>query len=596
MTYIPEELRMRKCMALFLALLMLLGAYSAAAEALPSGAVYSVEAADEFCNAWDQCFAEQGSSLNVAYNLAEGQDRIESFAVMLNMDEAAFDYRSGLIPAESVLYFQYDTAEGTYGLCVFSKLKGELEKAVIYTDDRVFNNLETGNNHDEYDMWAVTMDEGDILSLLDCESFTVRLTIGGKSEVFDVTEDEYGYLYEMIETLLKIQLYTDSTGSWYLDPIYLPEQKAEPTPEPAAAGASGGAYSFREDLDAVDRAAKSVFYVEIYDELFECLGNASGFVAFDEHLFVTNQHVIENAAYLKIWDEDNSMYMLNTVVMSDKAHDIALLSFPAGKNYAALEFNTDDTLKRGQPVVTIGSPNGFQGTVAFGNISAFPVIPQYGNEKCIQYTAPTSHGSSGGVLFDDAGKVIGITSAVSNDGQNLNFAVPIRLVQELRDRWDGKSYEGLGSERSWDTVGYTEAPKNAITPTPAPTEAPTPDPADAGATRVELTPDNFAEYFEMDTETDLNGQDVTFKYTLIPSDKVGKISSSSSTARFVRIRFHVYKVRNDSSEIKSGEATLKIKRDEGYCYEGELKMQLDEVLETVYWDAEVTYAKGTLVY
>ena len=136
---------MRKCMALFLALLMLLGACSAAAEALPSGDVYSVEAADEFCNAWNQYFAEQGIPLNVGYNLAEGQDRIESFAVMLNVDEAAYDYRSGLIPAESVLYFQYDTTDGTYGLCVFSKLKDELEKAVIYTDDRVINNLETGN-------------------------------------------------------------------------------------------------------------------------------------------------------------------------------------------------------------------------------------------------------------------------------------------------------------------------------------------------------------------------------------------------------------------------------------------------------------------
>ena len=172
---------MRKCMALFLALLMLLGACSAAAEALPSGDVYSVEAADEFCNAWDQYFAEQGIPLSVGYNLAEGQDRIESFAVMLNVDEAAYDYRSGLIPAESVLYFQYDTTDGTYGLCVFSKLKDELEKAVIYTDDRVINNLETGNGHDGYDMWAVTMAEDDMLALLDCDMFTVRLTIGGKS-------------------------------------------------------------------------------------------------------------------------------------------------------------------------------------------------------------------------------------------------------------------------------------------------------------------------------------------------------------------------------------------------------------------------------
>ena len=108
---------MRKCMALFLALLMLPGLYSAAAEALPSGDVYSVEAADEFCNAWDQYFAEQGIPLSVGYNLAEGQDRIESFAVMLNVDEEAYDYRSGLIPAESALYFQTQRTGPTACAC-----------------------------------------------------------------------------------------------------------------------------------------------------------------------------------------------------------------------------------------------------------------------------------------------------------------------------------------------------------------------------------------------------------------------------------------------------------------------------------------------
>ncbi len=59
------------------------------------------------------------------------------------------------------------------------------------------------------------------------------------------------------------------------------------------APAMSEAYSFIRDYDAIDLAAKSVFYVEVYDSIDRCIGSASGFIAFDEHLFVTNDHVNE---------------------------------------------------------------------------------------------------------------------------------------------------------------------------------------------------------------------------------------------------------------------------------------------------------------
>ncbi|QUA54288.1 trypsin-like peptidase domain-containing protein [Aristaeella lactis] len=222
-------------------------------------------------------------------------------------------------------------------------------------------------------------------------------------------------------------------------------------------GQAGGetAYSFREDYEKIDLAAKSLFYVETYDSQHSIISSASGFVAFDEHLFVTNQHVIKDASYLKVWDDDNNMYMIDKVVMSDEAHDIAILLFPEGKQYNSLELNGDEILKRGQPVVTIGSPKGFQNTVAYGNIGAFPKMDDI---EYIQFTAPISHGSSGGCLFDDIGKVIGVTSAGIEEGQNLNFAIPIKYVLEMYDQWDKNNYEQLGSARSWDMVGVTPPP------------------------------------------------------------------------------------------------------------------------------------------
>jgi hypothetical protein len=49
----------------------------------------------------------------------------------------------------------------------------------------------------------------------------------------------------------------------------------------------------------------------------------------------------------------------------------------------------------------------------------------------LQFTAPISSGSSGGALFDNNGNVIGITYASYIDGQNLNLAIPIELVNSL---------------------------------------------------------------------------------------------------------------------------------------------------------------------
>ena len=70
-------------------------------------------------------------------------------------------------------------------------------------------------------------------------------------------------------------------------------------------------YSFQSDYDSIEQNAKSVFYVDVYDAEMNWIGSASGFVAFHEHLFVTNQHVIDGASYLVIWDENDNSYLLN---------------------------------------------------------------------------------------------------------------------------------------------------------------------------------------------------------------------------------------------------------------------------------------------
>ena len=107
-----------------------------------------------------------------------------------------------------------------------------------------------------------------------------------------------------------------------------------------------------------------------------------------------------------------------------------------------------DKIKRGERVTAIGSPKGLKNTVSMGNVSA---VFTEDNVDWIQTTAPMSQGSSGGALFIEAGKVIGITSASRTDGQNLNFAINISEVVTLYQAWNQSVISPLGQQ-----AGLTE--------------------------------------------------------------------------------------------------------------------------------------------
>ena len=83
----------------------------------------------------------------------------------------------------------------------------------------------------------------------------------------------------------------------------------------------------------------------------------------------------------------------------------------------------------GQAVVAIGSPLALEATVSNGIISA--IREWEGDFTAIQTTAPISPGSSGGVLLNMKGEVIGVTSFLLSQGQNLNFAVSADYIRPL---------------------------------------------------------------------------------------------------------------------------------------------------------------------
>ena len=454
---------MRKALA-FMLVLMLLAGISCVAAAAVSPQDFSRDSAEQFCTVWNDYYARNNLNLYAGYILDDDNNTVKRLCIIYNGDNRQVRFGSGLIPPTSDLFFLYDLADGEYGFRVFSEdMKSNLEAVKIYADGRTVASISVKSSHDSQDAWILSIPEAAIEKLLPYEQFTLELAIDGEKHPLLVSKDNYRYFFDMVNWLIAARQYADTAGEKYQSSELLPED-ARPTPTPAPS--TKPSYSFREDLDGIESAAQSVFYIEVLDKYKESMGRASGFVAFDEHLFVTNQHVIDDAYYLQVEGEDGSVYLLDKVIISDKVHDIAILLFPEGVNYTALELDSDMELKRGQPVVTIGNPIGYRGTVAYGNISAFPILADYGDLRCIQFTAPTSHGSSGGCLFSDYGKVIGVTSAIGiseytgEAGNDVGLAVPVQVVKDLYEQWDKRSFEPLGTRRSWDMV--------RVTPTPTP--------------------------------------------------------------------------------------------------------------------------------
>jgi hypothetical protein len=181
--------------------------------------------------------------------------------------------------------------------------------------------------------------------------------------------------------------------------------------------------------EAYKRTSKSVVFVEAIDKNGKVKGYGSGFYIHDGHRVVTNYHVISDATYLQITDINNYKHIVELVSYISNKNDLAVLQLShQGK---PLEFSNMEG-KVGDDVFTVGSPKGFKNSLSTGIISSFRYDK---SRKLIQTTTPISSGSSGGPLMNIDGKVIGVTTFIIKDTQNINFAVPIlELVNEIEFR------------------------------------------------------------------------------------------------------------------------------------------------------------------
>ena len=191
---------------------------------------------------------------------------------------------------------------------------------------------------------------------------------------------------------------------------------------------------------------ESVIKIHCLDANGTEVATGSGFVIYDSNTLVTNYHVLALGHSLYIETSTGAKYDISILHSYSEEDDLAILRVDGDTGLNPIEFETEK-INKGDKVYTIGSPIGIKNTISDGLISELSYDLD-GRIDEIQISAPISPGSSGGVLLDSNYKAIGVTSSgySSESIQNINFAIPIRKVEELYKEKSELSLEQLVSD------------------------------------------------------------------------------------------------------------------------------------------------------
>src|SRR5215813_1612349 len=161
-------------------------------------------------------------------------------------------------------------------------------------------------------------------------------------------------------------------------------------------------------------------------------GLGSGIVISPDGLVLTNSHVVGAAKEIRLRDIegfDTEAHVLGV----DADTDLALLRAAGARDLCHARLGDSKKLRRGQLVVAIGNPLGFESTVTAGVVSALgrSIRSVSGRtiEDVIQTDAALNPGNSGGALVSSNAEVIGINTAIIQGAQGICFAVASNTAQ-----------------------------------------------------------------------------------------------------------------------------------------------------------------------
>jgi S1-C subfamily serine protease len=162
----------------------------------------------------------------------------------------------------------------------------------------------------------------------------------------------------------------------------------------------------------------------------------SGFVIDGEGLALTNSHVVfgRQSLTVRLWDGTTLPARL---LGADPLSDIAVLQIPKPEDgkLPVLPLGDSNSVRVGEDVLALGNPLGLDQSLTRGIVSAVNRIlpPTFFSlqEPFIQVDTPINHGNSGGPLLNRCGEVIGITTAIISDAQNIGLVIPINLAKAV---------------------------------------------------------------------------------------------------------------------------------------------------------------------
>ncbi|GGH80410.1 serine protease Do [Pullulanibacillus pueri] len=202
-------------------------------------------------------------------------------------------------------------------------------------------------------------------------------------------------------------------------------------------------------VDTVSPAVVAVINLQsadFFDNQYTETGIGSGIIYKKDGNFayvVTNNHVVEGAGKVEVRFDDETKVDAK-VLGTDSLYDLAVLQIPSKQVKKVAQFGSSKSLKRGEPVIAIGNPLGFSGSVTEGIISAQTrsisrtIDLKSGgqvtwNAEVLQTDAAINPGNSGGALVNIDGQVVGINSLKISESsvEGIGFAIPIDVAQPV---------------------------------------------------------------------------------------------------------------------------------------------------------------------
>jgi serine protease Do len=203
---------------------------------------------------------------------------------------------------------------------------------------------------------------------------------------------------------------------------------------------------------------KKFFFQEGEEEVEAYENIGSGVMLDPKGLIVTNEHLISKAITIKVKFTNKQEYEAN-VIAADPELDIALLKINDDRDFPFLKV-TKKNIRVGEKAIVIGNPYGLSSSVTTGVVSALGRNLRINNKvyaNLVQTDAAINPGSSGGALLDIDGNLIGIVTAIYEEGKGIGFAIPIEdvmtMLSEFLENAGKRSILGIFVDRRKDDDG-----------------------------------------------------------------------------------------------------------------------------------------------